>query len=416
MYKWIIIPGIIYTLLFIVAMVLFSRSANDAVTWLSTQLNIEPWLEKERNSLLSFLFVMMGIMLRMVLFLFYFSLFKYLILIIGSPVFAYLSEKTEAIIENREHSFNWKQLLPDAMRGAKLALRNAGWQTVYKSAAEAPRIPVALLRAFWMLLVPPRAGLERESVEGLFSMLGGEVLGVATQPLYHLAASQPEQCRLGGGRLVGEICREPRQAKQVDTVFVDDRSEEGGIRLQLCGGAARLEIPRIRPSRVAESALAVRVDVGRLFALAERVVESERAVVVHHRRHCGQSPVYSVILVRALDHDGEIGIEPVEVGVGRFAPPGSRGDAYRHLREHARSKPRDPALQLEMVGGTHDIRLVPVEGEEGGRGLLPVEAVPGDRVVVVEHPRHQCLAVELPHQRLDAPGRAQAFFDLPADE
>ena len=131
MVRWIIVPGIIYTLLFIVAMILFARSANGAVTWLSQQLRIEPWLEKERSPVLAFLFVMMGIMLRIVLFLFYFSLFKYLILIIGSPVFAYLSEKTEAIIENREHSFNLKQLLPDAMRGVKLALRNAGWQTVY---------------------------------------------------------------------------------------------------------------------------------------------------------------------------------------------------------------------------------------------------------------------------------------------
>jgi CysZ protein len=131
MLKWIIFPGIIYTLLFIAAMILFAGSANNAVTWLSEQLRIEPWLEKERSPFLSFLFVMAGIMLRLVLFLFYFSLFKYLILIIGSPVFAYLSEKTEALIENREHRFDWKQLLPDAIRGAKLALRNAGWQTVY---------------------------------------------------------------------------------------------------------------------------------------------------------------------------------------------------------------------------------------------------------------------------------------------
>lgn len=131
MFRWILVPGIIYALLFIVAMILFARSANDAVTWLSQQLRIEPWLEKERSPFLAFLFVMMGIMLRIVLFLFYFSLFKYLILIIGSPVFAYLSEKTEAIIENREHHFNLKQLLPDAMRGVRLALRNAGWQTVY---------------------------------------------------------------------------------------------------------------------------------------------------------------------------------------------------------------------------------------------------------------------------------------------
>ena len=131
MLKWIIIPGIIYTLLFIVAMILFARSANDAVSWLSLQLQIEPWLQQERNPFLAFIFVMMGIMLRLVLFLFYFSLFKYLILIIGSPVFAYLSEKTEAIIENREYKFNLKQILPDAKRGIRLAFRNAALQTLY---------------------------------------------------------------------------------------------------------------------------------------------------------------------------------------------------------------------------------------------------------------------------------------------
>ena len=131
MLKWIIIPGIIYTLLFIVAMILFARSANDAVNWLSLQLRIEPWLQQERSPFLSFIFVMAGIMLRLVLFLFYFALFKYLVLIIGSPVFAYLSEKTEAIIDNREYKFNLKQILPDAKRSIRLAFRNAGLQTLY---------------------------------------------------------------------------------------------------------------------------------------------------------------------------------------------------------------------------------------------------------------------------------------------
>ena len=131
MLKWIIIPGIIYTLLFIVAMILFARSANEAVSWLSQQLRIEPWLQQERSPFLSFIFVMAGIMLRLVLFLFYFALFKYLVLIIGSPVFAYLSEKTEATIENREYKFNLKQILPDAKRGIRLAFRNAGLQTLY---------------------------------------------------------------------------------------------------------------------------------------------------------------------------------------------------------------------------------------------------------------------------------------------
>ncbi len=130
-WKWIIIPGIIYTILFIAGMIFFWRSADGAVSWASMQLRIEPWLQQERSAWLSFFFVMMGVMLRLVLVLFYFSFFKYLILIIGSPLFAYLSEKTEAIMEGREHSFNWSELRKDCTRSARLALRNCGWQTVY---------------------------------------------------------------------------------------------------------------------------------------------------------------------------------------------------------------------------------------------------------------------------------------------
>ena len=74
---------------------------------------------------------MTGMMLRLILVLFYFSLFKYVILIIGSPLFAYLSEKTEAIIENKEHSFNWKELRKDAARSIRMALRNCFLQMLY---------------------------------------------------------------------------------------------------------------------------------------------------------------------------------------------------------------------------------------------------------------------------------------------
>src|SRR5690606_1927540 len=88
-------------------------------------------LQKERSEWLSFFFVMTGMMLRLILVLFYFSLFKYVILIIGSPVFTYLSEKTEAIIDGKEHTFNWSEVKKDAVRGIQLAMRNAGWQSVY---------------------------------------------------------------------------------------------------------------------------------------------------------------------------------------------------------------------------------------------------------------------------------------------
>ena len=63
--------------------------------------------------------------------LFYFSLFKYIWLIFGSPIFAYLSEKTEAILEGKTTPFNFSQLLKDVVRGVRIALRNTLWQSVY---------------------------------------------------------------------------------------------------------------------------------------------------------------------------------------------------------------------------------------------------------------------------------------------
>jgi len=74
---------------------------------------------------------MAGLVLRIVIVLFYFSLFKYIFLIIGSPVFAYLSEKTESILEGKDFPFNFKQLLRDILRGVRMAVRNTLWQTLY---------------------------------------------------------------------------------------------------------------------------------------------------------------------------------------------------------------------------------------------------------------------------------------------
>lgn len=130
-FKWIIIPGIIYTLLFVTGLIFFWSSADNVVSWASSQLRIETWLQSMESKLLSFMFLMTGMMLRLVLFLFYFSLFKYLILIIGSPLFAYLSEKTEALIEGKEHEFNWPEAKKDCIRSIKLALRNCLWQSMY---------------------------------------------------------------------------------------------------------------------------------------------------------------------------------------------------------------------------------------------------------------------------------------------
>jgi CysZ protein len=131
LWKWIIVPGIIYTLLFVAGMIFFAISSNYIVTTFNHWLGIDKWINKQHNPILSFLLVMGEIMVRLIMMLFYFSLFKYIFLIIGSPVFAYLSEKTESIMEGKDYPFNFKQLLADIARGIKLALRNTLWQSVY---------------------------------------------------------------------------------------------------------------------------------------------------------------------------------------------------------------------------------------------------------------------------------------------
>ncbi len=118
-------------ILFIVGMFFFWESSDAAVSYLTRRIGIDRWLNQQKSGILSFFFLMGEIMVRLLLVLFYFSLFKYLFLIIGSPLFAYLSEKTESIIEGKDYPFDLKQLLKDVVRGVKLALRNTLWQTVY---------------------------------------------------------------------------------------------------------------------------------------------------------------------------------------------------------------------------------------------------------------------------------------------
>ena len=131
LWKWIIIPGVLYAILFFVGFWFFLRSSNEAIHHLTALLGIPRWLESMQSTWLNFFVLFDDLILRLVLLLFYFSLFKYLILIIGSPLFAYLSQRTESIMEETEYRFSFKALAPEMGRGIVLALRNALWQTVY---------------------------------------------------------------------------------------------------------------------------------------------------------------------------------------------------------------------------------------------------------------------------------------------
>jgi CysZ protein len=131
LWKWILIPGLAYMILFTIGLYFFWISADTAVSHLSQFVGIDRWLHRQHSAALSFIFMMGGIMVRLIMMFFYFSLFKYLFLIVGSPVFAYLSEKTESIIEGKDFIFSKSAYFHDIRRGIRLAIRNCLWQTVY---------------------------------------------------------------------------------------------------------------------------------------------------------------------------------------------------------------------------------------------------------------------------------------------
>jgi len=130
---------------------------------------------------------MNGMMLRLVLLLFYFALFKNLILIIGAPGFAYLSEKTEALLEKKEHHFQWDEVWKDAQRGIQLALRNTGLEALYFSGL----ILLALIPVVgW---ITPLIGLLMQGYYFGFSMLDYSFARNQLTPAQSAVFLQPSQ-------------------------------------------------------------------------------------------------------------------------------------------------------------------------------------------------------------------------------
>jgi uncharacterized protein involved in cysteine biosynthesis len=55
---------------------------------------------------------------------------KYMVLILLSPLFAYISERTEALVTGKSYPFSFVQMFKDALRGAGIAVRNMLLETL----------------------------------------------------------------------------------------------------------------------------------------------------------------------------------------------------------------------------------------------------------------------------------------------
>ena len=131
LWKWILIPGVIYAMLFGFGIYIFGQSAAHVIDYFFSKTGLKIWLQKEHGTWLRFMFIFGQLILQIILMLLYFSWFKYLFLIVGSPIFTWLSEKTQAIMSNTDYPFNPQKFYKDILRGVQTAMRNMVWQTVY---------------------------------------------------------------------------------------------------------------------------------------------------------------------------------------------------------------------------------------------------------------------------------------------
>lgn len=69
--------------------------------------------------------------INLVSFFVYFSIFKYFLLTLASPLYAYISEQTASILTGKTYTFNTIQLAKDILRGIRLSMRNIFKQSLW---------------------------------------------------------------------------------------------------------------------------------------------------------------------------------------------------------------------------------------------------------------------------------------------
>lgn len=92
--------------------------AAAADGWAGTWNAVKAFLNDARE-------LLMGVVLKLAIAYLLFTFNKYLVLILLSPLLAYVSERAEEIVGDRSYPFSLRQLMKDVWRGSLLAVRNA---------------------------------------------------------------------------------------------------------------------------------------------------------------------------------------------------------------------------------------------------------------------------------------------------
>lgn len=119
-----LIPLALNILLFAFGISLVGGYSESIFHWLEESIAIKEWDFWGAEFLANTLGFIIWLLLKIFFFLLFAFVGGYVVLILLSPILAYLSERTEKIYSGSEFPFSWMQLLKDAWRGILLAIRN----------------------------------------------------------------------------------------------------------------------------------------------------------------------------------------------------------------------------------------------------------------------------------------------------
>lgn len=131
LWKWMAVPGVIYTSLFIIGMNYFGQTSSFFIESIILKTGLKSFIDSLNSNWLGFFITMGSFWLWFTLLLFYFALFKYLFLIFFAPLFAYLHLRIVAIQKAIPFIFNKRAYFRLVGRSILVNLNNMLWQTVY---------------------------------------------------------------------------------------------------------------------------------------------------------------------------------------------------------------------------------------------------------------------------------------------
>jgi CysZ protein len=124
LWKYVFFPGVINLILFILVCILGYYTKDIAVKYIFNFLGLTGEHQGFIKILLGILHFVLNLFIYFLVFIIYFSTYKYIVLMIMPPILAVLSEKTEELVSGKKYKFNFHQLIKDIFRGLVIAFRN----------------------------------------------------------------------------------------------------------------------------------------------------------------------------------------------------------------------------------------------------------------------------------------------------